>query len=121
MNSGGSDTSFSTALTRCSRSLRLKSKKCSSGCETVCPIVLRGLSDVYGFWNTYWIRRRESLDLRRIPRASGSPPNEKFPTRLVCRPTIVRASVVLPEPDSPTTATQLSAGTFIETLCRTSV
>ena len=33
------------------------------------------------------------------------------PVQLLCSPAMQRARVVLPEPDSPTTATQVSGGT----------
>ena len=34
--------------------------KTPSGWRTICPIVLRGLSEPYGFWKTYWIDCRAS-------------------------------------------------------------
>ena len=45
------------------------------------------------------------------PRPARAPSNVMSPVQLLCRPTMQRASVVFPEPDSPTTATHDSAGT----------
>jgi len=36
------------------------SKKRASGCPMICSIVLRGFSELYGLWKTYWIWRRVS-------------------------------------------------------------
>ena len=68
------------------------------------PTVCAGFSAVSAFWNTIWMRRqllacalgslrRQALavEQRSSPRARGS------------RPAITRASVVLPQPDSPMT------------------
>ena len=43
----------SADTTRRSRSRGGRFEKWSSGCSTIWPTVLRGLSDVYGFWKTY--------------------------------------------------------------------
>ena len=45
------------------------------------------------------------------PRTSRAPSKVISPVQLLCRPTMQRASVVFPEPDSPTTATHHSGGT----------
>src|SRR5215468_6588581 len=74
-------------------------------------MVFLGLSEVYGFWKMYWIRRTESLGLSRNLGGSRAPWKVISPVQLLCRPTRQRASVVLPEPDSPTRATHHSCGT----------
>ena len=68
------------------------------------PIVCRGFSEPYGFWKMYWIRRRASLLRWRAAGGSSVPPSAMLPVQLRCRPAIARAIVVLPEPDSPTSA-----------------
>ena len=59
----------------------------------------------------YWTRRSTSLSRWRAPRARGVPWKMISPVQLLCSPATQRASVVLPEPDSPTTATQVRGGT----------
>ena len=68
------------------------------------PIVCRGFSEPYGFWKMYAIRRRASSLRWRAARCSSAPPSAMVPVQLRCRPTTARATVVLPEPDSPTSA-----------------
>ena len=42
----------------------------------ICVIVFRGLSELYGLWNTYWISRRVSASRARAPAGSGCPAEE---------------------------------------------
>ena len=59
----------------------------------------------------YWTRCSRSFSRCRAPRGSGAPRKVISPVQLLCSPAMQRASVVFPEPDSPTTATQDSGGT----------
>ena len=73
----------------------------------VLPFVGGGgrLSEPYGFWNTYWIERRISRVRARARRGQRFARGERIsPVRSLCRPAMERASVVFPEPDSPTSA-----------------
>src|SRR5947208_2863820 len=68
--------------------------------------VWRGSSELYGSWNTICVSRprRRRSDARRAGELRSVPATEMRPSVGVSRPTSIRASVVLPEPDSPTTA-----------------
>ena len=68
--------------------------------------VCRGLSASAGFWNTIWIRRRWLRGRRRASAGSAAPSSRSSPPASGCSPAITRAIVVLPLPDSPTSATQ---------------
>ena len=70
----------------------------------------RGLSESYGFWKTIWIRRRASLGRSFALAASSSPSSVIRPPAGGCRPAMQRAIVVLPLPDSPTSATHSPGG-----------
>ena len=72
---------------------------CSGSC-TSSLTCMRGLSDWYGSWNTICSFSRS---VRRPPRSSGAPSKRSSPPLGCSRPSSVRASVVLPQPDSPTT------------------
>ena len=67
-------------------------------------MVLRGLSEPYGFWNTICtpsrIRRRSAS----VTVAVGWPPSSRSPSLGGSRRAAIRARVDLPQPDSPTTA-----------------
>ena len=76
------------------------------------PIDWCGSSDMTGFWKTICIirarRRRSSgpgFGLRTVPSASTTP------LVAASSPTTMRATVVLPEPVSPTMAREPDAGT----------
>ncbi len=77
------------------------------GSTSVWPIVKRGLSDAYGFWNTTWMRFRigssSAFDSASRSRPSKIALPPAGPPLGSCRRSSVRPSVVLPEPDSPTT------------------
>ena len=64
----------------------------------------RGLSDEYGFWNTYWIFIRCSIERCLAKRLKAAPPRRISPVHSWCSPPIDLDSVVLPDPDSPTRA-----------------
>ncbi len=71
---------------------------------TARPIGMRGSSDRYGSWNTICVvaasSRRSAPDIARSGRAT--PPNDSSPASACSSPTRMRASVDLPDPDSPT-------------------
>src|SRR5215472_10204522 len=92
---------------RLSASRPLAMPKTCSGCPMIWPIVCRGFSEPYGFWKMYAIRRRASLLRWRAPGGSSRPPSAMVPVQLRCSPATARATVVLPEPDSPTSARHL--------------
>src|ERR1700722_1773882 len=74
--------------------------------------VCRGSRLVYGSWNTIWI----SLPRRRRSRADLAGPDRSRPHAVIdplvgrSRPTIILATVVLPDPDSPTMASDRPGG-----------
>ena len=61
----------------------------------------RGFSELIGSWNTGWISRARS---RRSIAASERPSIRTVPDDGGSRPSMMRASVDLPQPDSPTIA-----------------
>ncbi len=67
-------------------------------------MVLRGFSDPYGFWNTSCTTRRKRARASCVAWTASMPPRRSEPALggsiIVTR----RASVDLPQPDSPTTA-----------------
>jgi len=73
----------------------------TSGSASVVAMVLRGFSDAKGFWNTICTSRRSAL----VSAVAVSTPRI-FSEPLVGVSISVswRASVLLPQPDSPTTA-----------------
>ena len=81
------------------RSLRLM----SSGSRTISPMRCFGLSDEYGSWNTICIQRRCSRPGRAAAEIHSVPANSTVPPLASMSRISVRASVDLPQPDSPTT------------------
>ena len=77
------------------------------GSTSVWPIVKRGFSDAYGFWNTTWMRRRIGSSSASRQREQVAAVEDHLaadrPAVGSCRRSSVRPIVVLPEPDSPTT------------------
>ncbi len=67
------------------------------------PTVMRGLSEVYGSWKTIWMLRRTAFRARPDSLVTSSPLNRIDPSVGRSRLTSSRASVDLPQPDSPTT------------------
>ena len=89
-----------TARRRCSARPPMPNER--SGSATMSPTLIAGFSDVYGFWNTYWISCRS---LRRLsPRAvvTSCPSTRTRPLVGWASRSSIRATVVLPDPDSPT-------------------
>ncbi len=66
------------------------------------PTRRRGLSERYGSWNTIWTLRRSGRSAARVAAAISSPPSRISPLLGSIRRTMQRATVDLPEPDSPT-------------------
>src|SRR5580698_5796090 len=79
--------------------------------------VCRGSRLVYGSWKTIWIspprRRRSRADRAGLDRSR--PHAVIVPLVGRSRPTIIRAIVVLPDPDSPTIASERPGGIANET------
>ena len=73
----------------------------SSSCSMP-PTVSRGFSDEYGSWKTIWIRRWSAREP--AGRAATRPSSLISPASSGRSPVSARASVDLPEPDSPTRA-----------------
>ena len=93
----------------------------SMGRDTICWMVSRGFSDRYGFWKMYWIRLRSSALRSREPLPSGRPSKVTSPVHPLCSPPTQREIVVLPLPDSPTSATTSALATSKLTPCTTSL
>ncbi|MCY1435750.1 hypothetical protein D9M71_518570 [compost metagenome] len=86
---------------RACKALPRRPKATFSGSATIALIVIFGFSEAYGFWNTI---------LKLLPRAlasvgSGRPSTRICPLSAGSRPSKVAATVLLPQPDSPTSAT----------------
>ena len=111
----GSRTRSSSASTSRSASARDSFRNTRSGRSIDAPTRWRGLSDSNGFWNTIWIRRRWSSVRDRAAPCSSSPSKTIRPAVGTCRPAMQRPIVVLPLPDSPTSATHVPASMANET------
>ena len=92
------------ASARSRRSRREPRRWISSGSSSSAPTFRRGLSDAYGFWNTICTCGRSRLRSRRSACATSSPSSSSAPAVGVSIIVTCRASVDLPQPDSPTTA-----------------
>jgi len=79
------------------------------------PIFLRGLSEPYGFWNTNCTERRSTLRWASDAGTTSVPASRNSPAVGVSINETIRASVDLPQPDSPTTASVLPGMTVKET------
>ena len=66
-------------------------------------MVCDGLSAVSADWKTIWMRRSSSRVRCASVGLSSRPLNSMLPAQGASSPAIARASVVLPEPDSPIT------------------
>ena len=73
-----------------------------SGLEMIAPTRLRGFSEAYGSWNTICSSRRTGRSLRRDSREMSWPSNTMEPLVSGYSRAMHRASVDLPQPDSPT-------------------
>ena len=65
--------------------------------------VIRGLSEAYGSWKTIWMSRRTGRICLRLSVVMSLPSKTMRRPSARCSLMIVRPSVVLPQPDSPTT------------------
>ena len=74
-----------------------------SGSATMSRTVIRGLSEAYGSWKTIWMSRRTARICFRLKPVMSSPSKTIVPDVGSSSFMIVRPSVVLPQPDSPTT------------------
>src|SRR6185437_5696693 len=102
-----------SSATRAARSPAVRSK-CRRRTSSMHDAgVWRGSSELYGSWNTIWVSRprRRRSDARRAGELRSAPATAMRPEVGVSRPTSIRASVVLPEPDSPTTASDSRSAT----------
>ena len=73
-----------------------------SGVATLSPTVVRGFSEDNGSWNTMPIRRRNAFAARPRTRLMSASPMWTEPAVGAIRPVTARATVLFPEPDSPT-------------------
>src|SRR6185312_3609479 len=87
------------SATRFSASVLLVTPWMRSGSASVRRTVWRGLSEAYGSWKTIWTVRAVSSRSRW---ARSRPSSVMWPRVGGIRPMIARASVDLPQPDSPT-------------------
>ncbi|CAJ8933490.1 Uncharacterised protein [Burkholderia pseudomallei] len=92
---------------RCARSAAVSRVLIASGSASVCSTVLRGLSEANGFWNTICTRRRSAATVSRSAPATSRPSIDRCPALGGSIIVSCRASVDLPQPDSPTTASVL--------------
>ncbi len=74
-----------------------------SGSATISRTVIRGFSDAYGSWKTICMSRRTGRICLRLYAVMSAPLKTIFPPVGSVSLMIVRPSVVLPQPDSPTT------------------
>ena len=80
-----------------------------SGSSRIAPIFWRGLSEPYGSWKTICTSRRSRARACRSARAMSTPSMISEPPVGGSIIVTIRASVDLPQPDSPTTASVLPA------------
>ena len=80
------------------------------------PAGMRGSSERYGSWNTICTEREWASRSARVRGTAvrAAPPTRMSPASAASRPTIMRASVDLPDPDSPTTARAPPRGISID-------
>ena len=91
------------------RSRRREGALRASGKATMSLIRRRGLREANGSWNTGWISRARALRSRSNRRL---PLTRTVPAVGLSSPRIMRASVDLPQPNSPTMPSTLPAGTL---------
>ena len=96
--------------------------KVTRGAAIIRPSLWRGFSDASGFWKMYCTSLSTSERRWRAGHGIGCPSKESSPVTVpACSPLRLRASVVLPLPDSPTSARQVPLRTLRSTSCRTRV
>ena len=79
----------------------------TSGSSRMAPTRLRGLSEPYGFWNTICTVRRNFFAAPSGGSIASTPSSISVPALGFSIRVTSRASVDLPQPDSPTTASVL--------------
>ena len=117
--------SFTTASSSWTR-FRIASRSHSpitwSGSARIAPIRCIGFRLASGSWNTICIRRRNERRIAGRTVARSCDRNRSSPPAAGTMPAMARASVVLPEPDSPTSARTSPPRTFsvqLRTACTT--
>src|SRR5680860_1407051 len=100
---------------------RLSTPAIASGRAIESATDRRGWSELYGFWNTYWIESRCCTGRSRDDFARCSPSSTISPVHSWWRLPIERDNVLLPDPDSPTNATLSPRAMSNDTSCTTSV
>ena len=88
----------------------MKRRLIASGSTSAAPIVRLGLSEPNGFWNTIWF-----CSCNRRSDAAGLPVMAMLPAVGGSISAHTRASVDLPQPDSPTTASVRPASSWNDT------
>jgi len=87
----------------------------TSGSSSAWPIFLRGFRLPKGFWKTICTSWRRRFFVPASAVAASTPPRCRWPEVGVSIIVICRASVLLPQPDSPTTASVLPACSWKDT------
>src|SRR5690625_1506636 len=96
-SAGSRPTSVNRVAESSRSSDRERGARARTGSSTDQPTVRAGSNDECGFWNTGWTIRR----LCRSLRETGRPPMCTVPSSGSASPRMMRARVVLPDPDSP--------------------
>ena len=73
-----------------------------SGSATFSAMVISGLNELPGSWNTNPMSARLGLKSRSLTPSISTPSTLSEPPLTFCRPAIARPVVDFPEPDSPT-------------------
>ena len=97
------------------RSARPSDVLMASGSSSACPTVLRGLSDAYGFWNTICTRVRSGATSPADADVVSVASTTSLPDVGGSINVKTLASVDLPHPDSPTTASVRPAASSNDT------
>ena len=109
MSSGDRPTDCSSSPTRAFKAVLSVRMPCSrSGSPMMSCTIQRGFRLAYGSWKIIWMRRRSWRPSGVLKAAWASCPSNWKPPRVgPYRPTRRRATVLLPQPDSPTRASVL--------------
>jgi hypothetical protein len=102
-------------MARSRRSSAFTSVLMTSGSHNISPIFWRGLSEPYGFWNTICTLRRMSGVSASAAMSTLRPSISSSPDVAGSISVMMRASVDLPQPLSPTMASVLPFSTLNET------
>ena len=87
----------------------------ASGSSSARPIFFLGLRLANGFWNTICTLLRSARRVAASAPVASTPPMTTLPVVGVSSIAIWRASVLLPQPDSPTTASVRPGASASET------